>query len=315
MRDSIKKRMAKTIDEYGMLSGKNIPVAFSGGKDSATCVILLSELDFNVKSVVVDRADDGMFDSGKITQILGKFGYSSSVINLRDPEYLSNLPATLSRLISGFMEEIDHSEDSNLVCTPCYNARTLALSNFSRRVGTREYVLGMHKTDLLTSFIRFYWIEKYFFAFTKPNGLSYDAKRMKDFIRGEEIDLEYLSMMVDTQRAATDDPPVEILSDGTKIVRPLVEVSEKDIVSFIEEVKYPHVSTNCKFRQDPNATPLRLIVQWDIMKRIKDDLSLEKKLFDLAKKSIKEDGTLKFRPRNHIHENYPCFNSKVKPKL
>jgi len=95
----------------------------------------------------------------------------------------------------------------------------------------------------------------------------------------------------------------------------LVEVSEKDIISFIGEVGYPHVSTNCKFRQDPKATPLRLIVQWDLIERIEEDSDLESKLSYLANESIKEDGTLRFRPRNHIRENYPGFNPKIRPKL
>ncbi len=315
MRDIIKKKMAETIDKYSMLSGKNIPVAFSGGKDSMTCIILISDLGFNVKPVVIDRADDNLFNSDKIIQNLREFGYSGNVINLRDPEYLSILPQTLARLISGFLKEIDHIENSNLACTPCYNARTLALSNFSRQIGAKEYVLGMHKTDILTSFIRFYWIEKYFFAFTKLKGLQYNTKQMKDFIQNEEIDLEYLFMMVNDRRASTDDPPVEILSDGTRIVRPLVEVNEKDIFSFIKEIGYPHVSTNCKFRQNQDATPLRLIVQWDLVRRIEDDPNLEKKLFELAKESIRENGTLKFRPRNNIHKNYPGFDPKIRPKL
>lgn len=315
MRGIIKKKMAETIDKYGMLSGKNIPVAFSGGKDSATCIILLSDLGFNVKPVVIDRADDDMFNSDKIIRTLNEFGYSGNVINLRDPKYLSVLPQTIYRAISRFLKEIDHIENSNLACTPCYNARTLALSNFSRQIGAKEYVLGMHKTDLLTSFIRFYWIEKYFFAFTKSKGFQYNTKQMIDFIQKEEIDIEYLFMMVNKKRATTDDPPVEILYDGTRIVRPLVEVNEKDILSFIKEIGYPHVSTNCKFRQNQDAMPLRLIVQRDLIKRIEDDSNLEKRLFELAKDSIKEDGTLKFRPRNNIHKNYPGFDPKIRPKL
>ncbi len=315
MRNYIKNKMLKAIKQYGMLSEKNIPVAFSGGKDSATCIFLLSELGYFVNPVIVDRNDDDMFDSKNIAYFLKKFGYSSKIINLRNYEYLSALPQFLAIKFCKFLKEVECANDCNSACTPCYNARTLALSNFSKIIGSNEYVLGMHKTDLLTSFVRFYWIEKYFFAFTKTRGLPYNTELAKHMIQEEELDLEYLYMMVNMKRAATDDPPVEVLENGTRIVRPMIGVSEKDIISFIEEIGYPHISTNCKFRQNSSAVPLRLIVQYDLVKRMENDSNLEEKLYELSELSINKDGTLKFRPRNNVSDNYPGFDPTITSKL
>jgi len=52
-----------TIEKYRMISDKKrpVPVAFSGGKDSLTAILVLRELGYDVRPVIVDRGDDPAF--------------------------------------------------------------------------------------------------------------------------------------------------------------------------------------------------------------------------------------------------------------
>jgi len=112
-------------------------------------------------------------------------------------------------------------------------------------------------------------------------------------------------------RAATDDPPVEIINERVKLVRPLWSLSEREIESFIKEIGFQWTSSNCSYRET-EPRPFRLLVQFDLRKRFEENPDLEDILFKFVLAGLNEDGTLKFRPRNKREEYWPGFKPYIR---
>jgi len=301
-----------TIEKYRMIGDKSlpIPIAFSGGKDSLTTILVMRELGYDVRPVIVNRGDDPAFNPYQIAEALKmRKGMEADILHLRDEKFLFDIGEFTSGQIQACLNRVDNLGFNESMCTPCYNARTTALIAYARSCGAEAFVIGQHLTNMLTTLMKCYWTEKYFFAFTKPQGLAYDGYKMADFITSSAIDLQYVEEMAKDGRATTDDPPVENISDGVRLIRPLAEVKERDIAAFAGN--YPHTSTNCTWREKM-PWPFRLLAQRDLYKRIAADPKIEDFLFKLVMFSINDDGTLKHRPRNQREELYPGFKPFIK---
>lgn len=303
---------ASTIEKYRMLTDKSrpVPVAFSGGKDSLTAILVLLELGYKVLPVIVNRGDDPAFQPGQIKEALKiRKGLDADVLNLRDPFYLPGIKNPEAEQITTCLHRVDNLGVNESMCTPCYNARTTALIAYARSCGAEAFVIGQHLTDMLTTLMKCYWTEMYYLAYTKSQGLAYDGYKMADFIAASAIDLLYVEEMAKTGRATTDDPPVETISEDVRLIRPLAEVKERDIAAFAGN--YPHTSTNCTWRERM-PWPFRLLAQRDLYKRIAADPEIEDFLFRLVMLNLSPDGTLKHRPRNQREELYPGFKPFIR---
>jgi tRNA(Ile)-lysidine synthase TilS/MesJ len=306
-RRTIVATTALTIEKYCMIPDKSrpVPVAFSGGKDSLTTILILQELGYDVRPVIVNRGDDPAFNPDQIAEALKvRKGTEADILHLRDPKYLDGICQFAANKIKGNLFKVDHLGPNESMCTPCYNARTTALIVYAQRLRAQVFVIGQHLTDMLTTLMKCYWTEKYYLTFTKPQGLAYDGYRMADFIATSNIDLQYAEEMAKNGRATTDDPPVENISEQVRLVRPLSEVKERDIALLAGN--YPHSSTNCTWRERM-PWPFRLLAQRDLYKRIATDPEIEDFLFKLVLMNLNDDGTLKHRPRNLREEFYPGF--------
>jgi len=84
----MKKKVEESIRKYQMLSKNNpVPVGFSGGKDSLAAILLLKELGYDVRPVIVDRGDI-LFNSRKIAETLYQyFEMKADILNLRDTTF------------------------------------------------------------------------------------------------------------------------------------------------------------------------------------------------------------------------------------
>lgn len=310
VQDVILGKVQNTIERYKMLSAKApVPIAFSGGKDSATSIFILNKLGYEVRPVIVDRGDDVLFDSKRIAEALKARGFVADILKLRDTDYLNGICLFAAEETRRHLNKLDNLGENESHCTPCYNARTIALTEYTLRLGSRAFVIGQHKNDMITSLMKCYWTEQYYLAFTKPKGIPYDGHKMREFIGSSEIDLGYLEKMVIEGRATTDDPPVETINESVKLVRPLESVSEREIREFIGE--YPHTSDNCAYRQR-EPRPFRLLVQFDLEKRIGLNSGIEDLLYELVMRGLNEDGTLRFRPRNLRDELYHGFKPFIR---
>jgi len=312
VKPNILHTVEQTISKFGMIPTKDKPlvVAFSGGKDSTATIFVLNSLGYEVRPVIIDRGDDPRFDGDYIARKLKETkNIDAEVINLRSPEYLDGICQFAASDIAGFLAKIDSLGENESQCTPCYNARTVALTERTIRYGSNIFVIGHHLNDMATSLLKCYWTEKYFQAFTQKEGLAYEGNRMRDFITNNYIDISYLTRMVEEERAATDDPPVEIINNQVRLIRPISEVRESDILEYVGD--YPHQSSNCSY-SETEPRPFRLLVQWDLDRRLREGADLEKVLYNLVIKGLNEDGTLKFRPRNKRDVYYPGFKPFLK---
>ena len=211
-------------------------------------------------------------------------------------------PETSSE-IKNHLKKFDAVTGNEAHCTHCYNAKTIAMQNHVKSLGTDVYVLGHHKTDAVVSLVKCFWIEQYYEHFTKPSEIPYQRRRMTNFIAKSKLNLDYLEEMVSQKRATTDEPPVEI-KNGIKLVRPLAEITEPEIVEFIGT--YPREKQNCTYDKGDTIS-FRTIVGTDLKKRIIKTPDIVNTLYTLVSKGLKTDGTLKFRPRNHRDHWYPGF--------
>lgn len=303
--------VADTIAKYHMIADASspIPVAFSGGKDSLATILILCELGYDVRPVIVDRGDDPAFNADEISKTLKRIkGLHADILKLRDKKYLGQICEFAAKRIQDNLNKVDHLGLNESMCTPCYNARTAALIQYSLECGATEFAIGQHLNDMLTSFMKCYWSEKYFLALTKPLGLSYDGFKMRNFIAASDIDMSYVREMAKEGRAVTDDPPVERVIEGMRLIRPLAGVRERDIVAFAGN--YPHQSTNCSWRER-QPSPFRLLVQRDLDKRIACHPEIEDELYHLVVLNVNRDGTAKCRPRNSRGVLYPGFKSFI----
>ncbi len=240
-RNAIVATTALTIEKYRMILDRSrpVPVAFSGGKDSLTAILVLRELGYDVRPVIANRGDDPAFQSGQIAEALKiRKGLDVDVLHLRNQDALSGIKDSEAEQIRICLHRVDNLGPNESMCTPCYNARTTALIAYARSCGAEVFVIGQHLTDMLTTLMKCYWTEKYYIAFTKPQGIAYDGYKMADFIASSTIDLQFVEDMAKDGRATTDDPPVENISDGVRLIRPLAEVKERDIATFAGN--YPH---------------------------------------------------------------------------
>lgn len=302
----------ETINKFGMIPNKDKPlvVAFSGGKDSAATIFALNYLGYKIKPVIIDRGDDPRFNGKNIAKKLKENkNINAEVINLRSQKYLGSICQFAFNDINSFLTKIDSLGENESQCTPCYNARTIALTERAMKYGSNIFVIGQHLSDMVTSLLKCYWAERYFQKITQKEGQAYEGNKMKKFIANNSIEIDYLTKMVEEERAATDDPPVEIINDKVKLIRPLSEVREMDILKFVQD--YPYQSSNCTYRET-EPRPFRLLVQWDLDKRLRENADLEKILYSLVVKGLNENGTLKFRPRNKRDGYYPGFKPFLK---
>lgn len=308
--DAIRDTVASTIEKYRMFSkDKPVPIGYSGGKDSATLIFVLDKLGYEVRPVIVERGYDPRFAGNKIAETLySRTKIKADVIKLRGPAFYKTISLEASKIIHENLLRVDNIKEGETLCTPCYNARTTAMVEYAKNVGAQSFAIGQHKTDMITSLMKSYWTEKYYYTFTKTEGVPYDGIKMKEFIQESQIDLDYLHEMVENGRAATDDPPIEIIGD-MKLVRPLEAVSERETKAYAND--YPHESDNCSYREK-EPRPFRLLVQFDLAKRIERNPNLETILYKFVLRGLNDDGTLKFRPRNSRESLYPGFKSFIR---
>ena len=288
----------ETIKKYKMITKNDkVPVAVSGGKDSATTLFVLDKLGYEVIPVIVDRGDDPLFNSRRIKNRLEKYGYDTEVLELRNSSYLAGISSSSAEKINEYLHKFDTLGSNESHCTPCYNARTIALIEFTKSLGSSSFAIGQHKTDSVTSLMKFYWTEIYYQKYTKPYGISYNGFKMEELTRKtDKIDLNLIEKLVHSEKAATDDPPVEVFGE-IRLVRPIFEISEKIIEKYIKMIGFPYESGNCTWREIV-PRPFRLIVQFDLYRRFEEDPELEDELFEYVLMGLNPDGTLKYRPRN-----------------
>jgi tRNA(Ile)-lysidine synthase TilS/MesJ len=134
-------RIRRCIEDYGMISdGDRVAVGVSGGKDSLTALVTLSELlkfypkRFEVAAITVDMGYEEM-DFKPVTKLCESLGICHIII-----------PTDIRQVVF----EVRHEENP---CSLCANMRRGALYNAAAAHGYNKVALGHHTDDAVETFI------------------------------------------------------------------------------------------------------------------------------------------------------------------
>lgn len=308
----------RTIATYRMFDHQEeVFVAFSGGKDSLATVLLLSQLGYRVRPLTVHTGDP-LFNWQIVVECGREARFSPEVLRAGSPGVQQFLCPKDQQAVLRRLELLSKlSEGSNKGCAHCYYVKMYTLCGVVRSKGGSGIVLGQHRDDMLDSLLKCYWIDLYFSQLTKPRGIPYDGAQMKSLMAAQkEINEVVLKDLVDQELAATDEPFVEkgALPDGIRILRPLGEVPEEDIVAYLRSRRLGPTGDQCSFKKSWTKTTkaFRLIVHDDRELRAQRDPGLDSRLFEFALMGLTEEGTWRFRPRNTRDKNYPGFKPFIR---
>jgi tRNA(Ile)-lysidine synthase TilS/MesJ len=303
----------KTIDRFSLLdNGNDIYVAFSTGKDSLATLLLLSRLGYQTHPVTVNMGDP-LLSKQHIENLAVSIDKKIDILDARNPNTFSMLNKEQRDEIGASFSMLDNLPFGEICCTPCYFIKVSAISSFIQQGNASVICFGQHKDDMIVSMLKCYWTDLYYRQITMVEGTPYNSQRMATFMQQQEkIDLAYLRNLVDLELAATDEPFVEYPLPNIKIIRPLGEVAERDIIEFAKPFLKDVHRVDCTFKQNAKLGSFRDLVHNDYHSKLDVDQNLEESLFQLALLGINEDGTLRFRPRNQRGENYPGFKPFIR---
>jgi len=301
------------IDKYSLLdNGETAYVGLSGGKDSVVACFILRDMGYNVIPIIVDVGDAG-FDATKIKYNIDKSGFDAKIISIYDNDFINVFSENEKKDIQNKLNYLLDVPDNQSACTTCYNLKLTAFQQFFSKSDNGKIVIAQHKDDMITSMMKCYWTHKYYHNITKINSISYDGYLMKEYISKNKLDINLLSKLVKEGLAATDDPIREFPLDNLEIIRPLARVDEETLQKYVDDISYDVINgdNSCRYRRK-EPRPFRLLVQWDLEKRLKDNPALKNTLYDYVIKGLDKRGMLKFRPRNLREVLYPGFKKFIK---
>jgi len=309
----IKDNVHYIIDKYNLLNdGETAYVGLSGGKDSVAACFILRDMDYNVIPIIIDVGDAG-FDATKIKYNIDKNGFDAKIISIYDNEFINGFSENEKEDIQDKLDYLLNVPEGYSACTTCYNLKLTAFQQFFSKSDNGKIVIAQHKDDMITSMMKCYWTHKYYHNITKINSISYDGYLMKEYISKNKLDINLLSKLVKEGLAATDDPIREFPLDNLEIIRPLARVDEETLQKYVDDISYDVINgdNSCRYRRK-EPRPFRLLVQWDLEKRLKDNPALKNTLYDYVIKGLDKRGMLKFRPRNLREVLYPGFKKFIK---
>lgn len=261
-------KVYEVIKEYDICRSKDVIVAYSGGKDSFFACITLRELGYHVKPLIIDVGYNA--DWKEQTEILKKNCIEVAIID----SYI---------IANKFSEKIQHEirdyyamivnnrNNSKTLCTPCYNAKVVALGKWCEQNGVDEIVFGHHGTDAVTSFLKSYFMYQDRFllgnrSFDKENfnktllKFQYIFEEKKEEFLASDIYHEMITLL-DRGLIGTDEA-IRQKNDNFTIVRPLFRVMEPEILNIKKLNKLKFQPAECfrkNIRMQSFLTPREMI--------------------------------------------------------
>lgn len=288
-------------------SAGRIVVGLSGGKDSTTLMLALRELGWEVYPVVVDMGYEG-FIAEDIVENAHQLGFRASVVSPRQTAVLHQLGQGEQQRITANLRELD-SDDCVTPCGACSSTKRILLVAAANRLESNYIALGHHRDDLLATLLKDYWASQYY-----HNCGQYDRSRFIQFVSEKEIDFNYLSDLIKSQRASTI-PLRSIAGAGIQLIRPLGLVPEDQIISFVADRRISVFGSGCShaiFTEQNNVGfTKREIVHSDLHRRLRESPVLAETLLTMALQTLRFDGSALFpNPRTRRNDLLPGFDSE-----
>ena len=311
--------VASTINQYDLLEKtQDVIVAFSGGKDSLFTSLCLRELGYSVIPAIVDMGYEKDWGE-KILFLANQIGFDNAeVLYARQKSTLCNINHESLKKVNSNIDILNNSEifkDKKLTpCTYCYNTKVVLLEDFAIKNNIDRIVFGQHIIDAIASMMKLalMYIDRW------DNGNTvYNHGRFSDLVDSllplflqyqnepDKIDiLSRIGCLCDEKKAATDDPPRQMLNSvfgKINLVRPLFRIRESSIIKYISENNlYPEAS-GCGHGSTKETQTPREMIHYRILKEIDNSsgtLPLISVLENLVDKGLTTKGELIINVRN-----------------
>ncbi|HYG35089.1 MAG TPA: hypothetical protein VEC99_09910 [Clostridia bacterium] len=295
--------LRKAIRHFSLLSSGSVLVGASGGKDSTYLALLLRNMGFDVRCLVVDMGYPG-FDAAKVADNLRCLGLPADVSNLRrEMEAGAFSPDQMKTLAANFAE-LD-SESCVTPCGACSRNKRLALLSFALQKGFSQVALGHHQDDFLVTLLKDYFAHCYYRVCGRYNWEQFAA-----FIGEAVIDEGDLASMCAARQAATMSVALQ-LHPKVSLFRPMIFIPEDEIIASRDALAMPTVSSGCShsvFTMRTSPPTKRELVHADLKRRLRNDPELAKRLVPLMLSTLTSEGYPIATPRNERRAALPGFD-------
>jgi len=318
--DTLIKKIQNIIDTYGLFSQqKDVVVAYSGGKDSLFTCIALKSLGFNVIPVTIDIGYN--FDWSIAKQNLKNYGLQPLII---DNNFLKDVSPKEYDEVCGYFEIVKNISKRNsgitTICTPCYNAKLIALKSWAENSGTKIISFGHHSTDVIVSLLKnfYFYVDRWSKEHEKfqiKNIHTLIATYKKNFFDlGDRVDgvqtFSDIKKLISEGVVGTDEPVRQMLTDtNIQIVRPLFTVFESEIKNYYDGVDIKFAEMECLDFRTGECLTCREFIQTSLKGLSTNVMNELQKVTFL---SLNHDGMLLTNVRGRRKEilglNYKCEN-------
>lgn len=316
---SILENVDKTISKYKLLTlNQEIIVAFSGGKDSLFTMLVLREMGYKIQPAIVDMGYEVGWGE-RIRAIANNLGFNNAeVLSARDQAIKKTMSEQTFKKISTNIEVLNNNQlfttQVLTPCTFCYNTKAILLENFANKTGINTIVFGQHALDAIASFLKsaFMYIDRWDYqneTFSHKRYSQLVDNLLSEFTQSYEnvkksIIMDRLSSLATKHHAATDDPPIQKLgatSNNIQLVRPLFDIRESDIISYITQNALLTEGSGCGHGATKETQTPREMIYFRILRILDseiDDDRLIKMLMEFVYLGLTDEGKLFVNVRN-----------------
>lgn len=311
--DNVPKKMLdnveNTIKRFSLFVGKDVYVAYSGGKDSFFLCLVLKELGYEVHPIIIDIGYNSEWSiAHKNTENIGikSIKIDLKQINQCMPEIKAELEINLRNI-----KKIQNGDFRKAtICTPCHNSKMLILQRWAEINNINTIANGHHAIDAISSMLKSFYMyldrwefQHQEFIYDNFNKLILSQRSIYT-LEKEEFMASSLGrniiVQIENRNVGTDEPILQYLGDTPiRVCRPLFYIFENQIIEYFNKQNMVFNESECfrtNYRNKEVLTP-RELVQYELLKNASKSLLCY--LLELAESNLDENGFLKFNVRNN----------------
>ncbi|MCI5739932.1 MAG: hypothetical protein MR302_00150 [Lachnospiraceae bacterium] len=297
------------IKEYSLFEGKNVCVAYSGGKDSFFLCMVMKELGYEVSPVIIDIGYNS--DWSVALRNIEYIGLNCVII---DAEQINQLMPEIKDELKSNLTSIEQIKNGSLekvtICTPCHNSKMVILQKWAEINNIHTIANGHHAIDAISSLLKSFYMfldrweyQHEEFVYENFYKLILSQKKVYTLEKEKFITLslcDEITRQIEAQNVGTDEPILQYFGNtSTCLCRPLFGILESEIVEYFDSQNFFFNESECfvtNHRDKKVLTP-RELIQYELLKNAPQSLLLF--LLELVKENLDKNGFLKFNVRNN----------------
>jgi len=293
--ENLKLSVQDALQKYAPHLPKKIIVGASGGKDSMLLCHLLKHLGHEVIPVIIDMGYTNFY-AKLIFDELSYYGFNAQIVHARELIEDENLDTEIRTDLSAAFQELDDGSNKT-PCTACSRNKRVSLKTFALRHDISVVAYGHHLTDFNVTLLKDYYLYKY----NNAVGI-YDVDTFRQFIERTPIDMVEISTLIDEGHVSTMNV-VYSLGNNRRVIRPMVFISELDIIKCGEQLKLRNFGSGCShdifLTGDPSLMSKREVVHASYKSRLLENPNLDAYLQLLIMKCLNTTGNVQTNPRGN----------------